>query len=145
PLTAVLGRVDLVLERDDLSGPAREHLEIVERVGERMQRLLDEVLVAPQAPSDDAAFDFDLTALAHESMDAFAPVAEEAGVSVASKLDEPLIARADGFRLRQVIDNVIGNAIKYAPHGGMVAVSTFRPDVNEIALQVIDNGMGSAE
>ncbi|MGP6175985.1 sensor histidine kinase [Microbacterium sp. A196] len=144
PLTAVLGHLDLVLEREDLPGAARAQLEVVERAGERMQRLIDQVLEAPQARDDDPVHDFDLTALARDSTEAFAPTAEAAGATIVVKLDEPLIARGDAFRLRQVIDNVIGNAIKYAPHSGKVAVRTYVSELGEVALQVIDNGIGIA-
>ena len=61
-----------------------------------------------------------------------------------SALDEPLRLWGDAFRIRQVVDNVIGNAIKYAQRGGKVSVTGYRPTADEVAVTIADTGIGIA-
>lgn len=145
PLTAILGHIDLLLERDDLADSARKQLKVVERAGERMESLINQVLMAPDRRDDDGGVDFDLAVVACSSLEAFAPAADAAGVTVESELADPLELCGDAFRIRQVIDNVIGNAIKYAQRGGRVSVRGLRAASGEVALLIQDNGIGIAE
>ncbi|MDT0156390.1 HAMP domain-containing sensor histidine kinase [Microbacterium sp. ARD32] len=145
PLTAILGHVDLLLEREDLPDAALEQLRVVERAGARMERLIDDALSVPGAIAEDSEVDFDLAQIARSSLEGFAPAADSAGVIVESSLDEPLPLRADAFRIRQVVDNVIGNAVKYAQRGGRVSVAGFPTAEQEVALIVADTGIGISE
>lgn len=142
PLTAILGHIDLLLERTDLLDSVRDQLDVVEHAGSRMQQLIDQALVAPDKRADDADVDFDLVDIARASLEAFAPAADSAGVTVEAELDERLCLHGDAFRLRQVVDNLVGNAIKYAQRGGRVTVHGYRPKQGEIALRIADTGIG---
>jgi signal transduction histidine kinase len=145
PLTAVLGHIDLIIERPDIDDGVREQLEVVERAGERMQQLINHALSVPTRNADEAGVDFDLADLARSSLEGFAPAADSAGVVVEAMLDEKLCVCGDAFRLRQVVDNIVGNAIKYAQRGGRVSVQGFRPSDGEVALSVSDTGIGISE
>ena len=52
-----------------------------------------------------------------------------------------MTVNGDGFRMRQVIDNLISNALKYTPRGGTVRVE-LRRDGDEAVLTVADSGIG---
>lgn len=142
PLTAILGHIDLLLERTDLDDSAREQLDVVEHAGSRMQQLIDQALAVPGKRTDDAGVDFDLADIARASLEAFAPAADAAGVTVEADLGEKFCLHGDAFRIRQVVDNVIGNAIKYAQRGGRVTVHGYRPAPGEVALRIADTGIG---
>lgn len=141
PLTAIIGHVDLLLDEQELSTAGRHQLEVVERAGSRMQRLIDDAL-APASSDEDVFLDFDLTDIARASIEGFIPVAETEGVTLRVRLDEALPMSGDEFRLRQVVDNVIGNAIKYAQRGGTVTIRSVRRGDGELALVVTDTGIG---
>lgn len=145
PLTAILGHIDLLLEREDLPEAARGQLMVVERAGGRMQRLIDDALLTPSERRDESGVDFDLADIARASLEGFSPAADSAGVAVTAELDDRLGACGDAFRLRQVVDNVVGNAIKYAQRGGRVSVRGFRPTPGEVALIISDTGIGISE
>ncbi|WP_144795919.1 HAMP domain-containing sensor histidine kinase [Microbacterium paludicola] len=143
PLTAILGHIDLLLERDDLLPSVRDQLDVVEHAGTRMQTLIDQALATP-GKREEAGVEFDLADVARASVEAFSPAADTAGVTVDVRLDEPLCVCGDAFRLRQVVDNLVGNAIKYAQRGGRVSVQGLRPTDHEVGLRISDTGIGIA-
>ncbi|WP_206476927.1 sensor histidine kinase KdpD [Microbacterium sp. KRD172] len=142
PLTAILGHIDLLIERDDISAAARRQLDVVERAGTRMERLIDDALVTPGARAEDSDVHFDLADIARASIEGFAPVADAGGIALDVDLEQYLPLCADAFRLRQVVDNVISNAIKYVQRGGKVSVRGHCPAPGEVALTVTDTGIG---
>ncbi|MGO2932649.1 sensor histidine kinase [Microbacterium sp.] len=142
PLTAILGHIDLLLERKDLDGAVREQLDVVEHAGSRMQQLIDQALMSPGKRADETGVDFDLADIARASLEAFAPAADSAGVTVTAEFDEHLCLFGDAFRIRQVVDNLVSNAIKYAQRGGRVTVHGYRPTPGETALHIADSGIG---
>jgi signal transduction histidine kinase len=147
PLTAVLGQADRLLERDDLDDDLRRRLGIIEESGERMMRLVDTILTAPPEPAAPTERGtravIDLRSVLDASVDSFEPHAEERDVSLTLVPGEPLRVWADGFRLRQVVDNLISNAVKYTPAGGTVTVSADRIG-DDVEIVVADTGMGIA-
>lgn len=143
PLTAILGHIDLLLERPDLPDGAYEQLAVVERAGARMRRLIDDALSSP-GTRDDEAVEFDLAEIARASLEAFAPTADSSGITLDADLSDGLEVRGDAFRIRQVVDNIVGNAIKYVQRGGRVGVRGSRGD-GEVSLVIADNGIGISE
>src|SRR5690606_9672751 len=111
---AILGHVDLLLERDTVDESTRRQLGVIDHAGTRMQQLIDQTLSVPEARNDDRDAPFDLADVATASIEGFAPAAEASGVAIEARLFEDLPLHGDAFRLRQVVDNVLGNAIKYA-------------------------------
>lgn len=147
PLTAVLGHVDLLLERDDLDERAHEQVEVIARSADRMEQLINEVLSHINAPSgDDTGVAFDLGNTIAASAAAFAPNAEANGITLDVHIEEAMPLCGDAFRVRQVIDNVLGNAIKYTPRGGKVRVNgSCEHGRKEAILEITDTGVGISE
>ncbi|MFS0868196.1 sensor histidine kinase [Microbacterium sp. 179-B 1A2 NHS] len=139
PLTAILGHADLLLESDGLSPAQREHLAVIESASERMLTLI-QGLLAPASEADTAGTVFDMAALVHASVEAFTPAASAAEVTILCIAGHPLPVEGDAFRLRQVVDNVLSNAVKYTDRGS-VRVSADRVD-DVIEVVVADDGMG---
>lgn len=59
-------------------------------------------------------------------------------------LDVGIARVGDAFRVRQVVDNVLSNAVKYAQRGGKVTVRGIRPSDQDVALEISDTGFGIA-
>jgi signal transduction histidine kinase len=144
PLTAVIGHAELGLEDAQLPPAARRKFETIHRAGERMERLLGQVLRPPARPAPDhEAGPVDLRAIVENSLESFQPTAAARGVRLGLDAPEAVSLIGDGFRLRQVVDNLVSNAIKYTPRGGSVRVScVHRDDVAEVTVQ--DTGIGIA-
>ncbi|GAA5035530.1 sensor histidine kinase [Microbacterium fluvii] len=140
PLTAIVGHVDLLLDRDDLPADVVDKLTVVENAGQRMQQLIASALETDKqvAPVDEAV---DFRRVITASVDAFLPAAEAAQVTLEADLGRDLLVGGDAFRLRQVVDNLVGNAVKYTPRGGHVSVDAQHVG-DKVRILIDDSGIG---
>ncbi len=144
PLTSIRGYVDILLERDDLPAEQRAQLEVVARNGERLNRLVADLLHTArvdEGPLEVVRTRQDLGEIVRASVDAAAPSAGAAGIEL--RLDAPstLVTLVDGQRIAQAIDNLVSNAIKYTPRGGHVEIR-LALDGGRIEICVADSGIG---
>ena len=82
-----------------------------------------------------------MAALVAETVEVYQYAAEEKGVGLSYTAQGPLLVTADADRIRQVLANLLDNAVKYTPSGGRVEVVAGRTD-GAIAVSVIDSGEG---
>jgi two-component system phosphate regulon sensor histidine kinase PhoR len=145
PLTGILGHADRLLERDDLDPDVRRRLAVIEESGERMMHLITSILSAPTDAATRAERDAravtDLRAILDASVESFAANALERRVALALSPGPPVLIWGDAFRLRQMADNLLGNAVKYTPPGGTVEVSVRRTGA-DVEVVVADSGIG---
>ena len=143
PLTAIIGHADLALDDPNLSPKVREQLEVITAAGERMQKLISEILVTSrgvfrETPAPAAA---DASRIIASSLASFRPAAAARRVTVIDELPGHAEVAGDAFRLRQAFDNILSNAIKYTPAGGTIRVSgEVSPD--DVILRFADTGIG---
>jgi len=144
PLSVVRGNVegmiDGVIPRDD------ERLAELLAATQRMTRLLEDLQTLSTAQAGVLQLHREPTdprRLADEVVRAFAPLAAESGVTLATRVDGPPELDADPVRLRQVLDNLVGNAVRYTPRGGSVTVVA-RREADQAVFSVIDTGRGIA-
>lgn len=143
PLTVMMGNAELALDDDEELGPrTRERLERIITASERMLEMTMNMLRSsrPRSARDDYD-DIDLRSILLDSVDSFRPTASAHDVSIVTTIDTPLPAVADGFRMRQVIDNLVSNAIKYTPAEGGVRVAGTMT-AGGISVVVSDSGIG---
>jgi signal transduction histidine kinase len=146
PLTAVYGAARTLLRRDiDLSGTRRrDFLEMIANESERLSRIVDDILLANRldAGAVDIATErcdpYELASSVVDATRARAPSNIDLRLDASPKL--PPIA-ADPDRLRQVLVNILDNAIKYSPDGGEVALS-LRGNGERLRFEVRDEGLG---
>jgi len=143
PLTVMIGNAELALEADDLTPRMRERLETMLGASERMLEMAGSMLRSARTTgSGSESFeDIDLRQIVRDSVGSFSPTAATREVRVEMHLDEPLPIMADGFRMRQVLDNLVSNAIKYTPRDGAVRISATTTD-EAVTLSVADTGIG---
>ena len=147
PLTSVLGHLELLADLPHLSDEATERVRVVQRNAVRLRELVADLLLVAQMTDGHLALDrlpINLADLVAEAADAVQPAAQGAGVTLDVDLPEdPVVAKVDGPRLRQVIDNLLGNAVKYTEPGGSVSVR-LRQREAVVELTVSDTGIGIA-
>ncbi|MBT0994119.1 PAS domain S-box protein [Cellulomonas sp. DKR-3] len=129
PLTAVLGYLELLQDGPDpLTDEQREFLQIVERNARRQLRLVSDLLLTAQVEAGKFAIlaePVQLDDVVRGSVASAGPAAEAAHVTLRTQV-EPARVVADPTRIAQVVDNLVGNALKFTPPGGTVTV-TLRP------------------
>ena len=144
PLTAIVGHVDLLLEREDLPARAADQLGVVAGAAERMQDLVTTALDASRPRSRVLSEPVDLHALVQASVSSFLPTATANRLRVEVTGEATLLIYGDAFRLRQVIDNLLSNAVKYTAAGGSILLSLGVTDDTRAELVVADTGSGMA-
>jgi signal transduction histidine kinase len=136
PLTSIRGYADLL--RED-AVPAEMALGSIERGADQLLRLVDD-LTGTATELDRAPLD--LAELVRAAVDCAQPSAQDGAVEVQLEA-APAPILGDAHRLALALDNLVGNAVKYAP-GGKVRVTVERDDP-VVALEVADTGVGIPE
>jgi two-component system phosphate regulon sensor histidine kinase PhoR len=147
PLTSVLGHLELLAESPYLAEELCDRVRVVQRNAVRLRVLVADLLLVAQMTDGRLALTclpVNVADLVVEAVDAVHPAAQDAGVSLDVDVpDDALVAKVDGPRLRQVIDNLLGNAVKYTERGGSVSVR-LRRRATVVELTVSDTGIGVA-
>jgi signal transduction histidine kinase len=146
PLTALTGAADNLLAGviGPLTDDQREYVEIVREHGLKLNTTIGELLEAARVETGNVALvvaDVDLREVADEVRRGLEPVSRERGLSVG--VTGAARVRGDRDKLRRVLENLVGNAVKYAPRGGNVAVA-FTPTSDHVEIVVRDDGPGIA-
>ncbi len=144
PLTAILGYVELIDRAGEVNDQQREFIRRVRHSVEQIRVLITDLLDLGriEAGMDAAKQSTPLPVLARYAIDGLRASAESKNLKLEADLpdDLPLIT-GDPIRLRQLIGNLLENAIKYTPPGGRVHIETLSED-DQVILRVSDNGPG---
>ncbi|MDP1826990.1 MAG: ATP-binding protein [Archangium sp.] len=144
PMNGVLGLTELVLA-GPLSGEQRQKIELVKRSGETLITLIDDLLLVTRAESGRLVLSpapLLIGKVVADVVELFAPVAHEKRLSLKATIDPGVPSRVelDGVRWRQVLTNLISNALKFTERGE-VAVR-LEANAGRLVLTVKDEGMG---
>jgi signal transduction histidine kinase len=143
PLTAIIGHADLLLDHADLPARVREQIEVIDNAGQRMQKLISEILAGSRARSDESSAQnaADVRRVVDASVESFRPASDGRRIAILVDVPGDLPLVGDAFRLRQAFDNILSNAIKYTPGGGTVRISATRSD-DRLVVAFADTGVG---
>ena len=148
PLNGILGMADL-LGDTPVTAEQATYLKAVNTSGETLLSLIEEILDFSKIEAgrlDLSARPFPLAALVEEAVELLGPRAQAKGLEICCYVDERLPARVvgDAARLRQVLFNLAGNAIKFTERGGVSIIVEPGERPQAITLSVRDTGIGIA-
>lgn len=147
PLNAVLGFAQLLrLDRQHpLTDGQRHKVELIERSGGHLLGVISDVLDLSRIDSGSLPLSIEpvlVSGVLEEALSMVSAAATEASVMLLSpEVDKRARVQADRLRLRQILVNLLTNAIKYNRRGGQVMVSIWQ-DAGQIAMEVTDTGRG---
>ena len=146
PLSAILGFSELMRQEDAEGDTVRVPLEWVEHIhrgGEHLLALINDVLDLAKVEAgrlELRAETLDLQMVVAETLNGIRPLAERKHLVLGASLPS-ITLLADRGRFRQILYNLVSNAIKYTPEGGTVRVEAEERDA-ELRITVVDSGVG---
>ncbi|GAC1452169.1 MAG: ATP-binding protein [Steroidobacteraceae bacterium] len=144
PLTVMRGELESLAQDEQLRSETREALGSVLEEVERLAEIVEGLFALSRLDAGEAHSEwvrFDLTELAATTADQMSLLAEDKHVSVACESSPTVTVEGDRARLKQVVVNLLDNAIKYTPSNGRVLLSV-RREAGYAVLEVTDNGIG---
>ncbi len=151
PLNSIDGFINLLARHDDLSSEQRLYVQTIKKSSAHLLALVNDVLDFSKLEADKLILDnhdFDLYATIYDVVDMLSPTALEKHLrlSVLFYNDVPTRVRGDSLRVKQILTNLVGNAIKFTDTGGVV-VRVGLSEVHDgyLNISVEDTGKGVSD
>lgn len=144
PLTSVIGHLELLHDHVTTDEALTTRVEVAQRNADRLSHLVADLLESAQHRAGPVALErgfIDVGALVAESVESAGPSAQAAGIELRGCGAVGPVAEVDHQKLRQVVDNLVSNALKYTDRGGSVDVWVDAQG-GGIRIGVRDDGIG---
>jgi len=148
PMNGVVGMTDILLETTELNEEQRSYLEIIRKSGGILLNIINDILDLSKIEAGRTELQedtFDLRKCLKDSFGVIAVTAEKKQLELSSTVnhDVPDYIYGDAERLKQVLLNLLGNAVKFTPKGSIsVKVRFVKEDPTLLAFTVTDTGIG---
>ncbi len=149
PLGIVNGYTEILIdEQDSLTPDQLSFLEAIDRAGQKMYKIIDDILSLQRIEAihnSGKSSAVELTELTKDIFDENRDRAAQKNQTYRLSLDDEVLYTAgDAAQLREAMDNLISNAIKYTPDGGSIDVRLFAGE-DIVSFEVADTGLGIPE
>lgn len=149
PMNGILGVASL-MERLPLSDKLQQYVEIIQKSGETLLHIINDILDLSKLESGKIILEqkvFCLKTVILDIMDAHSPRAQEKKLHLFLDYTStvPAKIKSDPVRIRQVIENLIQNAIKFTEHGQIIVRVTCEDSPDQLKISVTDSGIGLNE
>jgi len=144
PLTVLQGELESLVQQPQFTSEWRERVGSALEEVERLAHIVEGLFAISRLDAGEAAAEWvplDLAQLAAATADQMSLLAEDKGIKVNCEGSIGVWVAGDKARLKQVIVNLLDNAIKYTPPGGAITL-TVSAQASKAILEVADNGIG---
>jgi len=145
PLTIMRGELEALLHQGDrLSHDQVAQVESILEEAERLTKIVEGLLVMSRLEAGESQMDkdpVDFGAVVSTTAEQMTPLAEDKSVALTWQAGPDIMIEANEARLKQVVVNLLDNAIKYTPEGGKITIRVAVEESGAI-LEVCDNGIG---
>ncbi len=150
PLNSIIGFSDIILAKHDQTIPYKDYIADINNAGKHLLSVITDILDFSKASADRLKVEFlelDLNKLLVSTLRLIKPKAEENNIQIIIQLPpEKIVIKADPKRFKQVLLNILSNAIKFTDANGCVTVEMIIDKVKKAAvIKIIDSGIGIAE
>ena len=153
PLSGVIGMLRMVLRRDTLEAEPREQLGISLKSAESLLAIINDILDFSKIEAGQLSLeiiDYDLHAMLQEAVQPFSESVRTSGPDFQLHIDSavPQYVQGDPTRLRQILMNLVGNAMKFTPNGMVIVavdLDAQQGNWSRLRFRVKDNGIGISE
>jgi signal transduction histidine kinase/CHASE3 domain sensor protein len=146
PLTSMMGFLEMIREGEagEITEEQKRFLAIVYRSSERLQRLVGDLLFVARLDAKGLQLQFseiDVAAIVEEAAESSGALARSRRLDLRAEIEPVPVVRGDSERIAQLVANLISNAIKFTPEGGVVTVRAVVAG-ERAAIEVADTGIG---
>jgi heavy metal sensor kinase len=144
PLASMRAAVEIALQKPREMEDYRINLASIGEQCDRLTALVNGLLLLARADAGDVGIRreaIDLAALACDVAEMFDPLAEEGGIRLIAEASEPATVAGDPSRLRQLVTNLVDNAVRFTEPGGKVTLRV-NGEADQAILRVTDTGIG---
>ena len=153
PMNGIVGMTDLILMDEDLSVQSQDHAKIIQSCASSLLTIINDVLDISKITAGKLVLEkraFDLPMLVSDVFKIFGPNAKEKNISLKYEISDsvPSVILSDEVRLRQIITNLISNAIKFTDSGEVlmkVEVKYINASIYKLLFSITDTGIGISD
>jgi signal transduction histidine kinase len=148
PLNSIIGFSEVLSEARDLTDKQRRYAGNIQHSGKMLLGMINDILDLAKIESGKMEFqveNFSIRDVCEGLVNLMKPMADRKAIDLESQLDEAIpLLRQDPGKIRQIVYNLLSNALKFTPDGGRVILRA-RADGRHLVLDVEDTGIGIAE
>jgi signal transduction histidine kinase len=149
PLNSIIGFSEVLESTESLNEKQQRYAGNIKRSGRALLELINDILDLAKLEAgkmDAKPTDFQISQLIGELSEMVRHLAAEKHIDLQIRVEEGLPPlRQDQVKVRQIVTNLISNAIKFTPEGGRITISAGRDDQDVLVLKVQDTGVGIPE
>lgn len=136
PLTVILSSAEMLTIEESDEGNRQRWLGNISEEGQRMKRLIEDMLTLTRGPEEFVKEEVDVSALVERSILMFEPIAFEKSLFIVDDLEEGISFQGDRDRLQQLLGILLDNAVKYSSTSGEIKVRLKTEQSKELVLRV---------
>ena len=144
PLTILRGELENLAEDDGVDSDLRERASSMLEEAVHLSKIVEQLFTLSRLDAGEAQTEwtrFDLSELARTASEQMSLLAEDKNISIACNANQPILVEGNRVRLKQVVVNLLDNAIKYTAEKGAIQLRVHGVNGHAI-LEVADNGIG---